>query len=232
MARTPNGEEYAQGRRSRRGPRRQIALLLVGAGTCAAALVGAGPAGAAGDPEAGRAVFADKACARCHVPRGAPPRGPALEQLRRPQGEMELAGRLWNHVPTMFAALAEERVPWPGISAGEMADLMAYLLADAARDPKPDATKGELVLMRKGCLKCHSLAREGGKVEPDLAEPRADYESAVAWATAMWTHSPAMATMAARQSIAYPRFADDEMSNLVGFLKQAAATRRPAPAVR
>ena len=109
---------------------------------------------------------------------------------------------------------------------------MAYLLADATRDAKPDPAKGELVLMRKGCLKCHSLAREGGKVEPDLAEPRADYESAVVWATAMWTHSPAMAAMAARQGIAYPRFADDEMGNLVGFLKQAAATRRPAPAAR
>jgi cytochrome c551/c552 len=232
MARTPNGEEHVRCRRSRRGPRRRIAWLLMGAGTCAAALAGAGLARAAGDPEAGRAVFAEKACARCHVPRGAPPRGPALEQLRRPQGEMELAGRLWNHVPGMFAALAEERLPWPGISTAEMADLMAYLLADAVRDAKPDAAKGELVLMRKGCLKCHSLAREGGKVEPDLAEPRADYESAVVWAAAMWTHSPAMAAMATRQGIAYPRFADDEMGNLVGFLKQAAATRRPAPAAR
>ena len=112
MAPTPNGEEHSPCHESRGGPKRQIAWLLMGAGTYAALLAGAGPAGAAGDPEAGRARFADKACARCHVPSGAPRgSGPALESLRRPQGEMELAGRLWNHVPGMFAALAEERVP-------------------------------------------------------------------------------------------------------------------------
>ena len=110
---------------------------------------------------------------------------------------------------------------------------MAYLLADLARDPKPDASKGQLVLIRKGCLKCHSLAREGGRIEPDLTERRADYESAVAWAAAMWTHTPAMAAMAERQGMPYPRFSGDEMGNLVGFLKQAAtAARRPAPATR
>jgi cytochrome c2 len=198
-------------------------LLLAGASACAVVLAGSGPAGAdPGDPDKGRGVFSDKQCARCHVPRGASGSGPALEALRRPQGEMELAGRLWNHVPGMLAALAEGDSPWPQIGAGEMADLMAYLQADVARDPAPDLLKGHRVLLRKGCLKCHSLAREGGRVQPDLAEPRADYESAVAWATAMWAHTPGMAAMAARQGIPYPRFSGDEMGNLVGFLKHTA----------
>jgi len=208
-------------------PGRAIARFLLGACAGTAALAAVAPAGAAGDPEAGRAIFADKACARCHVPRGSPAAGPALEELRRPQGEMELAGRLWNHVPGMFAALAQEPWRWPRITAGEMADLMAYLQADPARDPAPDLSKGQLVLLRKGCLKCHSLAREGGRVEPDLADGRADYESAAAWAAAMWTHTPAMAAMAARQGVPYPRFAGDDMGNLLGFLKHA-ATSTPA----
>ena len=148
MARTPNGEEDDHVRRSRRGPRRRIALLLMGAGTCAAAFAGAGPAHAAGDPEAGRAIFAGKACARCHVPRGAPAIGPALEELRRPQGEMELAGRLWNHVPAMAAALDQNGFAWPQISSREMSDLMAYLRAEASRDPAPDLYKGQVALLR------------------------------------------------------------------------------------
>ncbi len=199
-------------------PRRGVARVLVGAGACTALLAGIA---AAGDPEVGRAVFADKACVRCHLPRGSPAGGPALEALRRPQGEMELAGRLWNHVPGMFAALTQDRSEWPRITAGEMGDLMAYLQADPARDAEPDVAKGQLVLLRKGCLKCHRLAREGGRIEPDLAERRADYESAAAWAAAMWTHTPAMAAMAARQGIAYPRFSGDDMGHLLGFLKQA-----------
>src|SRR3989304_379676 len=127
--------------------------------------------------EAGRALFAAKQWGRCHRPPGEPGIGPALDVLRRPQGEMELAGRLWNHVPAMAASLAQDGFEGPRIGAGEMADLMAYLLGDAARDPAPDLFKGQVTLLRKGCLKCHSLRREGGPIRPDLAERRADYES-------------------------------------------------------
>jgi cytochrome c551/c552 len=209
-----------------RGPRRgskPVALLLIGASAFAVTWVGGGRLAAAGDPELGRVLFTDKACVGCHRPRGSPASGPALEELRRPQGEMELAGRIWNHVPEMFAVLAAERSQWPQITKAEMANLMAYLQADATRDQSPDLRRGQLILFRKGCLKCHSLAREGGRIEPDLSEPRADYESAAAWAAAMWTHTPAMAAMASRQGMTYPRFSDDEMGHLVGFLKQSAA---------
>lgn len=203
--------------------------MLLGACACTATLATA----ATGDPELGRALFTDKACVRCHQPRGSRAAGPPLEELRRPQGEMELAGRLWNHVPGMFVALAQESSQWPRFTPAEMADLMAYLLADPARDPAPDPSKGQSVLLRKGCLKCHSLAREGGRVEPDLADRRADYESPAAWAATMWTHTPAMAAMAARQGIPYPRFEADEMGNLLGFLKHATTNgpgRRPGTA--
>ncbi len=186
----------------------------------------------AGDPgqdERGRAVFAAKQCTRCHVPRGeAGGTGPALEDLRRPQGEMQLAGRLWNHVPAMFASVSTAGVEWPTFTLAEMSDLMAYLQADAARDGKGNAAKGRVVLMRKGCLKCHSLRREGGPVKPDLAERRADYESAAAWATTMWTHTPRMADMAKREGIAYPRFSNDEMVNLLGLLRGAALPVAPS----
>jgi hypothetical protein len=124
----------------------------------------------------------------------------------------------------MLAALAEGGSRWPQISVSEMGDLMAYLGADSSRDPAPDLFKGHLLLLRKGCLKCHSLAREGGRVQPDLADPRADYESGAAWAAAMWAHTPGMAAMALEKGIPYPRFSGDEMGNLVGFLKHAAAT--------
>ncbi|MBI4589004.1 MAG: hypothetical protein HY725_09210, partial [Candidatus Rokubacteria bacterium] len=49
-----------------------------------------------GDAGRGRAVFEGKRCARCHLPRGELGVGPPLEELRRPQGAFELAGRLWN----------------------------------------------------------------------------------------------------------------------------------------
>ena len=205
-------------------PKRSWLALAVGT----LAIGALGPA-VAGDPDSGRAVFTGKFCDRCHRPRGEPGRGPALEDLRRPQGEMELAGRLWNHVPAMYTSLTADAADWPAISVVEMDHLMSFLRADPARDPAPDVAKGHLTLVRKGCLKCHSLRREGGPVRPDLAERRSDYESAAAWAVTMWTHTPRMAEMAARRGLMYPHFSADEMVNLVGLLRSAAAHGAVAP---
>jgi mono/diheme cytochrome c family protein len=205
--------------------RRMLAVLLIGAGACTVWLGERRPAMAgSADPEGGRAVFARKQCVRCHAPRGEPGAGPPLEELRHPQGAMEMAGRLWNHVPAMSAALLQGGMEWPGISAAEMANLMAYLQADAARDPVPDPSKGYVTLLKKQCLKCHSFRREGGRVQPDLANRRADYESAAAWAATMWTHTPRMAGMASRQQIPFPRFSGDEMGNLLAFLRGGSVT--------
>ncbi|HET8577840.1 MAG TPA: cytochrome c [Methylomirabilota bacterium] len=185
-----------------------------------------------GDADAGRAIFVEKQCARCHVPDGQRGAGPALEELRWPQGEMELAGRLWNHVPTMAQALSEAGFEWPKLTEAEMANLMAYLGAAPRRDPEPNLHRGQLILLRKGCLKCHSLRQEGGRVKPDLAERRADYDSGPAWAATMWAHTPTMAQMSSRLGIAYPRFAGDEMGNLVGFLSTPPRAARFAPGRR
>jgi cytochrome c2 len=198
--------------------------LLFGVGL-GAVLLGTGqaaPAAAPGDAGRGLALFQSKECARCHLSRGRTGVGPALEDLRQPQGAWELAGRLWNHAPAMFAAFGSQGLGWPEISAAEMADLMAYLDADPARDPAPDRLQGEAELVRKGCLKCHSLRGEGGRVGPDLGGLRAAYESAPVWAARMWVHTPRMAAEARRLGILYPRFSGREMDDLIGFLKSVA----------
>jgi cytochrome c551/c552 len=200
--------------------------LLVAAALCVVVMLGSSAQAGqpAGDAERGRAVFASKQCAHCHVRRGERGVGPALEVLRRSQGAFELAGRLWNHAPAMFTVLAQEAIRWPQIDATEMADLMAYFKADPARDPAPDLFNGQVTLLRKGCLKCHSLRREGGGIGVDLAKPQAAYASAAAWASTMWNHTPGMAAKALELGILYPRFADDEMGNLVAFLRNATKT--------
>lgn len=198
------------------------ACRVIAALGLALAAAGAARAEPPGDPARGREVFTAKACARCHLSRGQDGVGPALEQIRRPQGAFALAGRLWNHAPAMFTVLKMADLQWPQISAAEMGDLMAYLEADPARDPAPDLTKGQLMLLRKSCLKCHSLRGEGARLAPDLSAQRAPYESAVAWAARMWQHTPAMAAKAMEVGMLYPRFAEDEMLNLVAFLRSSA----------
>jgi cytochrome c551/c552 len=194
-------------------------LVVALVGTWLFVPAGAGRAEAAGDPERGRALFESRQCARCHRPRGQEGVGPAVDEVRRPQGAFELAGRLWNHAPGMVTMFKEKGIEWPQISPAEMADLMVYLGGDAARDPVADPFKGQVALVRKGCLKCHSLRGEGGRVGPELSERRNTYDSAVTWAATMWAHTPRMAAKTAELGVLYPRFAGDELANLVGFLR-------------
>jgi mono/diheme cytochrome c family protein len=195
--------------------------MLFGAAVLVAAIGtrawGAEPADDAGR---GRAVFEARACVRCHQPREqGRATGPALEEIQRPQGLLELAGRLWNHAPAMFAAVGKEGLAWPDLSEEQMRDLATYLQAAPGRDAPPDVGRGHIVLVSKGCLKCHRLRGEGGSGATDLAAFPDRYQSPVAWATRIWGHAPRMAAVAARLGVAYPRFGGDEMANLFAFLR-------------
>ena len=203
---------------------RRFASALGLAVAVACAWSAAAAAQPAGDVERGQRVFVIKQCAHCH--RSAEPKGvgPLLDALQRPQGAYELSGRLWNHAPAMFTVLLQEGLSWPGISEPEMSDLMAYLKADPARDPKPDPRRGQVLLVGKGCLKCHAFRREGARIAPDLADMTDDYAPPSRWASRMWAHTPRISQKAIELGIPYPRFTDDEMTHLLGFLR----TGRPA----
>jgi cytochrome c2 len=174
------------------------------------------------DDSKGRRVFDDKECSRCHVP-GGRSSGPPLEELRRPQGEWELTGRLWNHVPGMFTALSASSVPWPRFTPDEVADLMTYLTASPDADAKPNPARGRTLLVQKSCLKCHALHGEGGRIAPDFAGLTAAFASPTVWAARVWAHTPTMALEATKRGIPYPRFGDREMVHLIAYLKSVGA---------
>jgi cytochrome c2 len=198
-----------------------LALAVALAGPAA----GRAAAQPSGDASRGEQVFASKQCAHCHRPDEPKGIGPRLDELRRPQGAYELAGRLWNHAPAMFTALKVEGLAWPVIDEGEMLHLMAYLRADAARDPSPEPRRGQLILVAKGCLKCHRFQGEGANVAGDLAERRKDYAPPERWASKVWSHTPRIAQKAIERGVPYPRFTGDEMAHLIGFLRTGGAGR-------
>ena len=196
-----------------------VALSVVGVSAHFAA------AEPAGDAARGEQVFASKQCAHCHRATDPPGVGPRLGELRRPQGAYELTGRFWNHAPAMFTALQQERLPWPAIDERAMTDLMAYLQADPARDPAAQPRRGAMVLVKKGCLKCHRFRGEGSNIAGDLAERRDDYGSPARWAVTVWSHTPRIAQKAIERGIQYPRFTGDEMTHLLGFLRTGGEAR-------
>ena len=118
---------------------------------------------------------------------------PAIEEPRRPQGAYayELAGRFWNHAPAMFTSLRRDGIAWPETEPAEMADVMAYLQADASRDPDADPFQEHILVFGKGCLKCQRYRGEGGKISDELTQYNPGYQSPVAWAASVWKHAPA-----------------------------------------
>lgn len=206
---------------------KSVALGLLGIGVTVLAFCAVADGQARGDAgheergrSRGREIFAAKACARCHLAGPQKGAGPPLADVRRPQGAYELAGRFWNHTPAMFTVLSQEGVEWPRFTVGQMADLMAYLQADPARDGAPDLGRGQMTLVRKACLKCHRFNGEGGQIGPDLTSRREELAPPARWAATIWGHTPRMAVAALERGVMYPRFTSDEMNNLVGFLRQ------------
>ncbi|HEX6228692.1 MAG TPA: c-type cytochrome [Solirubrobacterales bacterium] len=125
------------------------AVVLVGVGVLIGILIEGddGPsaeepleAASIGNAAQGRELFVSQGCAMCHSYEG---RGgtdaPSLDFMK---GELsataiaDMSGTIWNHVPEMQEAFAEEEIPFPEFEADQMADLVAYLHGGG---PPPDA---------------------------------------------------------------------------------------------
>jgi cytochrome c2 len=176
----------------------------------------------AGSPRAGMAVFRDKKCASCHAIKGSGgTAGPDLGETAATRRVGEIAGALWNHGPKMWAKMKQEGVTFPRLSDREMADLMAYLYFVQYTDRGGDPTRGEALFRAKSCVQCHSAGDHGATVGPDLAASGIA-GSTQEWASAMWNHAPAMNEKVREKQTEWPQFADDEMRDLVEFLRARA----------
>jgi cytochrome c2 len=201
-----------------RSPARVLAAIAI-----ALAIAFPGTSAASSHDLKGRRVFEAKQCARCHMSGGrdgsvAPP----LEALRRPQGAWELTGRFWNHAPAMFTALGAQGLAWPTFTVEEMNDLIIFLAARWDADAEPDPDRGAMLLVKKGCLKCHALNGEGARAAPDFATLTAAFASPAVWGVKIWAHAPRMASASLEHGFLFPRFAGQEMGQLVEYLKHLA----------
>lgn len=170
------------------------------------------------DPLAGREVFYQKQCGRCHAVWGQGPElGPDLGRQHDWGSVFELAGVLWNHTPQMIEKMAEQGVRREEISAEEMSDLAAFLYFLAYFDDPGDPAAGAKVFTRERCERCHGPGGRGGSLGPSLAKYR-QFASPLILATAMWSHGPKMMETMAAQGIRRPRLAGRDIADLHAFL--------------
>lgn len=183
----------------------------------------------AGDPEAGKRLFAAKGCARCHTVFGTTPAlGPDLGRAELSGSVTQLAGAMWNHWPAMTGAMESLGMTRPTFRGDEMADLFAWIFIARYEGPRVDLARGEEVYRRKGCTQCHGAVGEGG-VAPAL-QTRLRGETRERIAQRMWNHAPEMWEQMSNRRIPWPRFEAEELADLLAFLERAwDATSRCAP---
>ena len=175
------------------------------------------------DPLAGRQIFIEKGCPKCHAIWGeGGSLGPDLGKVGVWRSVMELAGVLWNHSPAMIEKMRERRIARPTISTEEMANLAAFLYFLNYFDQPGDAGKGEWLFSQKGCVKCHAVGGQGGHVGPALDSYKR-FASPLFLARSMWTHNAAMARKMAGEDIPRPEFADGELANIFAYIQEASS---------
>ncbi len=77
--------------------------------------------------------------------------------------------------------------------------------------------KGRFVFEQKGCINCHSIEGESGKIGPDLGENKY-YGSFLELAGIMWNHAPDMLRRMRELELPYPEFSRTEMAELIAYL--------------
>lgn len=79
-----------------------------------------------------------------------------------------------------------------------------------------DPLAGQRVFVKKGCVKCHSIFGEGGKVGRDLGKTLTHLGPAGIFAM-MWSHSPEMGKLMQKPR-KMPIFSEQEMADFIAFI--------------
>ena len=178
-----------------------------------------------GNAEVGKRLFLEKRCIVCHQVAGSGGVvGPNLDYLSRYGSPIMVAAALWNHGPAMNEAMRARGIERPTFTGSELLDLVSYLESATQGSPSEALyvmpgrpAEGRELFAAKGCLLCHSVGGQGGRVAPDLAGRRT-HRGLTAFAAAMWNKAPAMTAAMRARGIAVPRLSAGELTDLIAYL--------------
>ena len=181
---------------------------------------------ASGDAANGQRLFDAKGCAQCHAARGADGGpGPALDGFARAGSPAVLGAAMWNHGSAMAKAMAARGMSPPALSAGELADLLAYLAAAApsstgAPDPvvAGSPTRGETVFAEKGCARCHAPGGPGRRDRAPRLGTRGPQGSVTRFASLMLNHRAEMSAAMKQRGVGPPTLSAQEMADVAAYL--------------
>ncbi|MFQ5876692.1 MAG: c-type cytochrome [Acidobacteriota bacterium] len=176
-----------------------------------------------GDPERGSAAYSQHRCADCHSLGGrGGSRGGPLDRFSAYPSSVALAQAMWNAGPVMQRDQLGRGTAIPTFSRDEMADIQAYVRAEAIRGdrrvellPLPDPSRGAAVFKIKRCPTCHHPG--GGGAGPDLRRSALNMTVSEIGGI-LWNHSYAMNDRMRALGIPFPHFERTEMADLIAYL--------------
>ena len=171
------------------------------------------------DPQRGWVLFREKGCISCHAILGKGGTvGPDLASNRPlPRTLTQMAGRMWNHSPQMWAAMKTKGIERPTFQGAEMADLIAFLYSLRYFDLGGSPIIGQQLFDECKCGQCHGSDALGGKIGPDLRKAGKVY-TPVNFALALWSHGPRMYAKAEAMGLGWPILKQGDLSHLLAFL--------------
>lgn len=174
-------------------------------------------AGFSADSASGERLFATLHCVECHSIHGkggtiAPDLGRSVDRDFTPPS---LAATMWNHAPTMWAAMRDGQIAAGELDQQAAQDLMAFFYAARFFEKPGDAGRGKHAFENLGCAGCHELKTTSQW--QGLSDP-------IALLDAMWNHRSQMQSAASAKGVPLPQISAQELTDLLVYLRNLPGT--------
>lgn len=181
------------------------------------------------DPARGGQLFASKGCIKCHAIKGEGGKiGPDLGKIDLGDTQLDLAGEIWNHTPSMIMEMERTGIVKPTLTGQEFTEISAYLYFLKFFDEPGNPARGKYIFTEKGCELCHSSSGKGKEGAPSLDQFPKNI-SPVFLSQAIWNHSLEMIARMVQVGIKWPKFSGTEMMDLLEYIKaNAKGAEEPA----
>jgi mono/diheme cytochrome c family protein len=205
-----------------------LTLRITAAGALIACAAFAGQL-VSGDARRGEELFKSQQCVQCHSINGlggkaAPDLARRIDRNFTPS---VMASLMWNHAPTMWAAMKRQNITPPNLSPTEAADLFAFFVSARYFEKPGDAGRGKQAFTSKHCADCHGITDSKAAGAPPVAkwESLAD---PVVLAQQMWNHGAQMQKAFAERKLGSPSLTAQELTDMLVYLQNLPETRNVA----